>query len=417
MRRPTKVLIAIAGVVAVGAGASLFVAPWYVQRRLVQEAAARHVTLAIDSVTLRPWSSTLLGVTATSSDVPGASLTSPSVFVDLEWLRPADVDLGAAKIALDGDVQVVLPALDRLARAQPQPAGGGEGAPPRIHLKNGEIEWRRASGATSVVRVAGLSGDVGGAPLGTETELGGVFSLELGASKIGPWPFAHSRDAKTVTTKVVLSPKDAGRAHARFSHAADGSSSAVELVVATPTRLVDLGFPAPLLSGFALERAIVMVDLEHEETAAHGKGTVRALTVQGVTLRGAAVPLELGLGGFAYDGPRERMPVTAGTLTAGPFSGPVTGALGRPPGGLTLDLGSTSAAISCADALRAQTKAVTGPDVAAGLEALAHLFGADRAVSGEVTLQVELGLDTRDLGATRVRLTPSVKCDLSFLPR
>lgn len=417
MRRRTKVLVAAGATVVFAAGAFALASPWYVKRTLVEQAAARHVTLAIDGVSLRPWSITLSDVTATSFDVPGASVTSANVSVELDGLRPANVDVGGAKIVLDGDVQVLLPALDRLARAQPEPASGGGGAPPRIRLKNAEIEWKRASGASSVVRIEGLTGEVRGAPLGAEMDLAGVFSLDVGASKFGPWPTSHVRDNKTVTTKVVLSAKDADRAHAHFSHAADGSSSALELVVATPTRLVDLGFPSSLLAGFALDHAVVTVDLKHEETAAHAKGAVRALTVQGVTLRGAAVPLALAVTGLAYDGPRERMPVTSGTLTAGPFSGPVTGALGRPPGGLTLDLGSTSAAISCADALRAQTKAVTGPDVAAGLEALAHLFGADRGLAGDVTLQAELALDTRDLGAARVRLTPSMRCDLSFLPR
>jgi hypothetical protein len=325
-----------------------------------------------------------------------------------------------AKVAVDGDVQVVLPAFDRLATAQPTGAAGGP-APPKVHFEDAAVEWKRASGANSVVRVDGFSGDVGGAPLGAELNVAGVLTFELGASKMGPWPFTRSRDAKGLTTTIVLSPKGEAQAHIRFFHSPDTggtlSSATTELKVASLTRLMDLGFSEPVLSVYAIEGVSVKIDLVHEETATRAKGTVRELQVQGVKLRGAVASLPLAVTGLAYDGPLQKMPVTGGTVTVGPFTGPITGSFGRPPGGLVCELAATSTVMPCADALREQTRALTGPDVAAGLEALARLLGAEQAVGGEVQVHAEVSFDSRHLAASRAQITPSAKCDLSFLPR
>lgn len=414
MRR-LKIAAGVAAVLAILAAIGwIVVLPWWLRKRIVEEADARGVQLQLGSVSVGWSSATVTGVTASAQKVPGVTVMAGRVDVALERFEPVSIAIANASVDIDGKAGDVVTAIEKFLASQPTGTGTAKKAPP-MSMQNARIEWRRAFGDATALHVGDFGGDVKGDPMATDVNVhfGGV-TVDIGVANNGPWSGTLTRDKEKSEVAIALSPKGASVAEARVTRMTGVDGFEAKIAVNQLVRFQELGFSKVALGLVGFEEGAILVDASHGEANGSGHGTVRKLRLQGVRLSKAQAATVLDVADLAYSGPLDRMPIAKGRVGVGPLSGPVDGIIGRPPNGLTIQAHTKTDVMKCSDAAKMQASEMIGSE-AVGL--LSGVLGVDRQVGGTVTADANWTFDSRDPAASSLKIVPSATCDLSFLPR
>lgn len=419
MRRRLKILLGVLlALLAIGAVLWLAIVPWYVRKRIIEEANARGVQLQLGDLSIGFSSATVRGVTATAQKVPGVTVTAGRVDVTLRRFQPESVSIANASVDIDGRAGDIATAVDTFLGTQPK--GDGEGVAPAISMQNARIEWRRALGDNTALHVGDLGGDVKGNPLGDDVNvhLAGI-TLDVGAANMGPWSGTLVRNKEKSDVTLSLSPKGPEVGQLHVTRPIGSRSFTVYAKVSALVSLVDLGFSKTILSLVNLEDAAISIDATHTEDKATGTGhgVVHELRLRGFRLSRAQAATVLDLADVAYAGTLEKMTIDKGRVRVGPLSGPVDGAIARPEGAVRIYAHTKTDVMTCGDALKRQSNELLGSQATGFIDDLAGTLGLERHVAGTVTAEAQWSFDTRDLAGTTLKVVPTATCDLSFLPR
>jgi hypothetical protein len=394
----------------------ILVLPWYVRKRIIEEAATRGVELQLGDVSLGLSSATVSGVTARATKVPGVTLTAGRVDVALHRFQPEAVTIANASIDIDGKAGDVATSIDAFLTSQPK--GVGEGVAPPITVQNARIEWRRAFGDQTILHVGDLGGDVKGNPLGSDAAFHfSSITTDIGLASMGPWSGTLSRDKDKSSVSLALSSKGPDVAKLQVTRPINGESFTLDAKVSAPVALADLGFPKAILSLVSLEDGIILVDATHTEDQTTGHGSVKKLRLEGFRLSRATAPTILEAVDVDYGGPLEKMSIARGRVKVGPLSGPLDGAIARPRGGLAVVAHTKTDVMTCSDALKQQSSQLIGQQATGFIDDVGRTLGLDRHLDGTVTADARWTFDSRDPVATKLEVAPTATCDLSFLPK
>jgi len=412
--RTRQVLFAGFLLVAVALAAA-FALPWYVKKRIVEDAQARGVTLQLDQVSLGWGKAQADKVTATFPSVPQVRLEAAQLVVTLDGLSPHEVDLVGLKVDVTGPVADVSKAVEAFQGAPRAGGGAGDAGVVRVGVKDGTVHWLGLLGTDTSLTLEGLSGDVKGADVDLDAA---KSNLTVRTMTFGPYRFGFHR-AAGIDTITVKAPKE----DVRYELVLGPDGKRTTKLTVPRSGAQDLGVPTQALGLVADEKSSIEVHFEHTVQAGKVTGHL-ALAADRVYLGHSLSPtsarLDFGYSGAA-EGPDAVWTVQDGTLKAGPFSGSVRGTLKPVPLGVLAHLEYLSGLMSCGDAAKSAASGALAPALgseaaAATTSALAQLFGMDKAVEGSVKLEGTVDADTRDLSTAKATFHTTGDCTLSFLP-
>ena len=401
------------GVVAAAIGAAIVVAlllPSFVRRRCVEAAAAQGITLAMDDVRLGAGRFVLVNVTASAPELPKMSAKAAEIDVEMSGLDVARLVAKDGELALDGpydDVKRVIGAWQRAHR------GAGASAPlPRLVVEAMHVVWTRPFGEDGRIDALETRAEIArrGAELHVSTP---HATLATEAATLGPWRFVYDRDDTDMRARLAFDPQLADGPSALLVGDAESVTSLDVTIARTP--LTAIGVPAAALGLRGTEQIEATV---HYRRASAVRVEARA-DVAIFALRVAAVPMPLDakLELAAAGDPSNAVEVKKGELTVGPVHGAVVGTLRVFPDGARVELAWTAVPIPCASFLTLPSEP-TGmppalPDITAEVQRFLHATGIAK-VTGEVRMTGALTFDSRDLGQTRVDVSPKACCNVSL---
>jgi hypothetical protein len=389
--------------------------PWYVKKRIVEDAQARGVTVQIDQLSLGWGKARADKVTATFPAVPQIRVEAAQLLVTLDGLSPREVDLTGMTVDVTGPIAEVSKAVEAF-QGGPKAAGGAGGAGiVRVGVTGATVHWLGLIGADTSLTVEGLGGTMRGADVDLD---GAKAQLTVRAVTFGPYRFSFKR-AAGVDTITFKAPKE----DVRYELVLGPNGKRTTKLTIPRSGAKDLGVPTEALGLVADEKSSLELHLEHTVEAGKVDGHLALAADRvylGHSLSPTSVQLDFGYGGAA-EGPDAVWTLHDGTLKAGPFSGNVRGTLKPVPGaGLLAHFEYLSGLMSCGDAVKSAADSALapalGPQAAAATSALAQLFGMDKAVAGTVKLEGTLDADTRNLSMAKATFHTTGDCTLSFLP-
>jgi len=415
MSTRTRQVLFVGFLLVAAALAATLVLPWYVKKRIVEDAQARGVTLQLDQVSLG-WGKAQAGkVTATFPSMPQIRLEAAQLVVTLDGLSPHEVDFVGATVDVTGPEAEVSKAVEAFQSRSGAAGGDGGSGIARIGVKDGTVHWLGLLGAGTSLALEGLTGNVKGADVDLDAA---KCDFEMRAMTFGPYRFGFHR-AAGIDTITVKAPKE----DVRYELVLGPEGKRTTKLTIPRSGAQDLGIPTQALGLVADEKSAIELHFEHTVQAGKVDGHLALVADRvylGHSLSPTSVQLDFGYGGAA-DGPDPVWNLRDGTLKAGPFSGNVHGTLEPVPGGLLAHLEYLSGLMSCGDAVKGAAGSALAPALgseaaAAATSALAQLFGMDKAVAGNVKLEGTLDADTRNVSDAKATFHTTGDCTLSFLP-
>lgn len=399
MASPSRSLrtLTFIGTVLAAVVAAALIAPWYAKKRLIEEAHARGITLVVDDVDVGLGRARAKNVVATFDAVPGMKLTIPNVTMDLDGLTPKTLELHAPVLDADG------PMADARAAFAKAPAPSSQ---LRVDVDGGIVNWRHAYG-DATVDARDLKGHT---VLGAaDDDLTAEVSISLRTLTFGTYKTSFKRTGTTMTTRVGAPA--GGPAFVEIT-LGDGTR---DLTINVPkSKASDLGIPSAALGLVAEDGTMGELHLDHHEKAGATEGHV-TVSADRLYLGHTPNPTSFSLDA-RYAGKGDKWPITGGSIQAGPFKGDVTGSLERTPATILVHLDSTTAAMSCAEAVKSVAAQTAGSTLATAAGAFAEIFGMDKAVQGDVKIHAIIDADLANLGKTSVSIHSQGACVLSFIP-
>ena len=394
---------------AVVAGVCVFVfaLPWYVRRQCIEEADAHGITLAIADVKIGAGGFRLLDVKAGVAEIPGAAAAAPEVEVETAGLWPQKLSARGAELTLDGTWTAVERAFTKW-RGSAHGGQGGAWAPSSLVLDGSHIVWRGPMSDNGRIEVAGLHLDA--------TWKNGLQSLHCSSEDVkvavpggmlGPWRVDLDRVPGTSRVRVALDPGVPDACTVLLVGNDETTTSFDAIVPRSP--LARLGIP-PQLVGLSGD------DLQLDATIHYAlRSTSRADLsakggLHGVEAAGIPRPLDVSWEAAATGNPREGIDLKQSRLAVGPLVGSMRGTLKTFLDGFRIDLAWKAGPVPCS-AFDALPAAGQPPNIAYALGKLARSAGIAR-VAGDLSANVTLAFDSRDLGATTVGFTPETTCRL-----
>lgn len=398
MASPSRSLRTLALIVTVLAAvvAAAVIVPWYAKKRLIEEAHARGITLAVDDVDVGLGRARAKNVVATFDAVPGMKLTIPNLTMDLDGLTPKTLELHAPVLDMDG------PMADARAALAKAPAPSST---MRVDVDGGIVSWRHAYGEAMVD-----ARDVKGHTIlgGSDDDVTAEVSVSLRTLTFGTYKTSFKRTGPTMTLRAAA---PAGPAFAELS-LGDGTR---DVTINVPkSKAADVGIPSAALGLIAEDGTLAELHVDHHEKAGATEGHV-TFSADRVYLGHAPTPTSVALD-VRYAGKADKWPISGGSIQAGPFRGDVTGSVERTPATILAHLESTTTAMSCAEAVKTVASQTVGGTVAATASAFAQLFGMDKTVSGDVKVHAIMDADLANLAKTSVSFRSEGACILSFVP-
>jgi hypothetical protein len=414
-----RALVAGAAVLVVGVLLWFVALPLWLRARLTEEARKSGVVLGVRWVRLGWGTAEARDVEASAPAFGATTLRAPLVRVELAGLAPQALTVENARLDVDGDASSISAGAARFRAALPATAPGGETSLGRISVQNARVEWRGFAGPRSSLRVADLSGEATRGPSGWDAWYCLAQDLTGDAPfPFGPWSVRAQHDATQTFVRVALQKRDDGP---RLELVLPRDPERLEVrayVPRSPAR--SLGLAEGLLLSYGLADADVSIELEEVEDHGNGRGSLRLELWRYRLPQGLAVarrPTDAGVD-LAWEGPIEKMPLTRGAGRFGPFSGPMTGWVGRPQGALAFDVTGRSAIMTCAAAMESAARALAGDAVVKSVQDLAALLRAptEPPVKGNVYVEAHGAHDSRDPGFGKAAVTLVGDCRLDLFP-
>ena len=274
----------------VGVLALVVASPFLAKKNLVDHLHDSGITATVDEADLvsQFGSLRLVGVTFTSSEIPGVTVHAKEMLVDLnQALEPTSVVLRDVEVTLDGSYETVLASVGswRKKHAVDTPSG----LPPsvrRLRIEPAHVQWNQISGAGTSLEAKSLVAEF---PRTADRELGEDFvvqptSLQVKAlgSSIGPWLMDVKRDGKTLRMHVAFDQTQTQSF--ALDVVGDDAATTIDLRVphATPA---ELGFKPDALGATAVDPvkidAVLHAVLTREKLDATATLKVEALRAPG----------------------------------------------------------------------------------------------------------------------------------------
>ncbi len=418
-RSATPVVLRVAGVLvllgAAGVATVDLAVPWFLRRACIDDAAARGISLKIDSVDVKLTGFVLGGVEATASGLPGVRLTAPNFEVQMSGLSPQRVSATGAELTISGTWSAVATEFERWLATQ----GGAQGGPggqgtassmPRSLVVDGSrVVWQGLAGDGASVQAAGLHLDASwqdDRPTWHTTS--DLVTVSVPHGSLGPWRVDIDRSPGASRVRLALDP------------GVPDSSSIVVLGDDKATASVDVAIPrspisrlgiAPSLLGLAgtdlqLAAAAHFVALGPRTTASSTGG------IYGIRTAGLPRPIDVAWEGAASGDTGGALDVKQAKIAVGPLTGTARGTLKEFDDGFRLDLAWNAGPVPCA-AFDAPIDEGRQFDLGYELRQLAQGIGIAK-VSGTVSAHATLAFDSRDLGGTAVAFAPDVSCKVAL---
>jgi hypothetical protein len=404
-----RVVLVLLALAIAGAAAAAYWLPRWVRREFIEAAAAHGITLTIEDAKIEPGGFRLLGLHATTDDLPGASASAPEVDVETSGLSPTRLTVRGADIEVSGAWS---PAENALAKWRESPRGGqgGDFIPPSIVLEDSRIVWKGAVGDAGRVEAAGMHLDA--MHRGNDTELharSDKVTLGVPGGTLGPWRVDLDHASGTSRIHVSLDPQ-VPESSTVLVVGDDTRTTQVDVTVprTPPTRI---GIPPQLLGvrgkDLQIEASVHYTNLGPAHAEATARGAVHAIEVTGIPK-----PIEVVWDGTATGDSRQGMDVKKAQLAVGPLLGTVTGTLRTFDEGFRLALAWSAGPVPC-KAFDTQIDEGTTFDIAYQLRKLAEATGITK-LSGEVSAHGSATVDSRDVGANQVEFVPVSTCQVAL---
>jgi hypothetical protein len=414
-RAARGVALGLAGLVAAGVLAVVFVLPWAVRRACIGTAAAHGISLAIQDVHIDRLGFQLLDVAASLPAVGGARGTAQQVDVDLAfeagWLRPHAVTVWGADTQVQGSAASVAEQLARWRAAPGEGSGGGEWLPATLVFEGSRVVWKDVV-SRILVDAAGVHLDV--APreaLGPAHATSKHVMVQAPFGSLGPWQIDADRVPTATRLRLALDPA-APDATSILLVGSDQAITSVEAAIA-PTPLERLGVPAGAL-GLRGPAPSASLAGHYSALRPDRMSLDLAMGLYGLDPFGLGRPLDVVLQAAANSNSRGAVELTAGKLSAGPLAGALRAKIDSLPDGLRVSATWSAGPVPCASFKAPPAKPGNPSDLALELSQLAQAVGLDE-VTGNVSATGALTFDTRDLAATSLRFTPQISCKLAAL--
>jgi hypothetical protein len=407
-------VIGAAGLALVG-----WALPWYVRRQCIDEAAARGITLSIDSAQIELGGFRLLGLGATISDIPGLRAQVPEMRVQTSGFHPQAIEMRGAELRLAGGFSDVGNAFATWRSHAAGPDTGGS-LPTRVTIDDSRIVWQGAIGENARVEASGAHLDVTWQGKAPELHFrSDRVMVAIPGGALGPWRVDYDR-APSPANERALVPASARLRLALDPGVPDASTL---LVVADDERVtsVDVAVPRSPLGRLGLPPALLGLrgsDLQLEVSAHYGasgpkradartKGGLYGIQATGIP-RAIDVAWDVAASGSTDAG----LDLKVGRLAVGPLVGAMTGMLKSFDDGFRVDLAWKAGPVPC-NAFDAPLGSGAPFDIGYQLRKLAEATGITK-IDGEVTARAALAFDSRDLGLTRLDFVPDAKCRVAL---
>jgi hypothetical protein len=411
---------ALSLVVIVGA-ISVLTLPGCLKRKCIEAAASRGVVLTIDDVHLGAGRFTLVNVGAAAAELPGMSVKSAEVEVEMAGFEPSLVTARKAEIVIDGSYETVKESIAKWRAAHKATAvgggaGAGSGAQARIVLDGAHVAWSKPFGAHVKLDVLEMHAELGTKGAVDEVHvLSPHVLLDVDGGKVGPWRVSHDREGADARSRISFDPQLPDGPSAIFVMTA-GHIASIDVTIPRAA-LTNVGL-SPELFGLPQGSSTQLEANIHFSNAVANRADAQAkLGLYAIKLAAVPTPLdaklEVQFAGDANTGAE----VKKGTLAVGPLSGSVVGTLKLFDDGMRIDLGWKAGPLPCT-AFALGTPPTPGAptglgDLGAHLAQLAHATGIAK-VTGDIRMEGTLTFDSRDFDHAKVAFTPTSTCDVAL---
>jgi serine/threonine protein kinase len=360
--------------------------PEFLKRKYIGAAARQGVTLSIDTVRIGMRKAEIVGATATLNELPGVTLHVQTVELAFSYaLDPIDAVAHEALLSLDGSAPAVKDGLRKweighdLSVLTPSTLG-------HFSVEAGHVVWARVFGEGTRVEAENFTLDVARSRDGSWDDLNlasPLLSVTAPWGRLGPWVLTAQGEHGRVKSTLALDPSGASRAMMVVSLEA-GSVTALDVTVPR-SNVTLLGISSALL-GRRPDDPLFLEGAGHY--AAPSQNRVQAsvhAALNGARLTNAPGEADAQLDAQLDGDPSHPVDITAGLFAFGPFRGRVTGGVTFGASFVRADLLLRTGGVRCG-------------------------AGADVALGGGILL------DSRNLGESRLVVSPSAKCGLKILP-
>lgn len=394
----------VAGLAAVAAAATLWVLPSYVRRQCIELAAEHDVDLAIDGARVDWAGFHLMGLRATSAQIPGAHAQASLMDVETSVLRPRKMTVHGAELTLAGPFGKILADFAKWG-AGPLGNQPEDTQDARFALEGARVVWRAPIGENVRVEALGVSAQLQPRELRARSD---DVTVVLAGGILGPWRVDVERLATSERVRVALDPGVPEACTVLLVGDRERTTSVDVVVPRSP--LTHLGVPAQFFGLDGSNRLQLGANIHYVTLGPKRADATATGGLYGVDLpllpRPMDVAWEAALTGDANAG----IDVRKARLAVGPLVGPLTGTLKRFDDGFRVDLAWAAGPVPC-EAFGAPLGLGQPFDIGFALRRLAETSrpagaGAKRGVSAALMVS----FDSRDPSDLKIDFTPQIGC-------
>ena len=394
----------------VGGGVvTAFLLPGCIKERAIREAAEHGVALTIDDVSLGMTQLTFKGVRATSSNLPGFTMTAGEADVALSGFSPESITVRSPEVTLEGPADVLGATVAKLNGASGEKRGARPKLP-KIVIDQGHVVWSKLAAGTSLEAMAVHAEITDG---GGDPQVQGVaprINLTTPKGRIGDWRCSYEGGGDVSRVRIAFDPEVPESPNAIFVVEKGTVTEADLELPRSPWKR--LRIPAAL---FGLpEENNLQVEAKVNFARALGSAVDLHARLGLYGMRFPAmkqVPLDAVLEAEAKGKTNDTLAIQKGELSVGRLRGAITGTL-KVADSIRLDAAWKPPPIEC-QAFATPPPPAPGTDPA---QAMMHNLESFVQSLGKVTGTIQLGahlvFDTSDLAHAKV--DPDLRANCSW---
>jgi hypothetical protein len=404
-----RTLAVLATLTTATAAATVWILPGYVRHQCIEIAAANDVELAVDDTRVDWAGFHLVGLRATSAEVPGARAQAPLMDVETSALRPRKMTIHGAELALTGPFGKTLADVAKWRSK----AGGGQSEAwrnARWVLEGAHVVWRAPIGEDVRVEARDVTAELQPQEVRARSD---DVTVAVPGGTFGPWRIDIERAQGTERVRLALDPGVPEACTVLLVGDYERTKS-VDVVVPR-SRLAHLGVPGQFLgldiSRVQLDASIHYATLGPSRADASAGGGLYGVTLP-IVRRSVDIAWEAALSGD----PRAGIDVKKARLAVGPLVGPLKGTLKRFDDGFRIDLAWAAGPVPC-EAFAAPLGLGQPFDIGFALRKIADSSRAQHGAhsdatgrKGNVSATVMVSFDSRDLNEAKIDFAPEVGC-------